>query len=203
MAKAQCDLFMVCSQVEEGNVDESDIVENLKNGNTDRVSRAELQRNAQNILRYAMETPAMRRLMGDEVTVKHIDCPFADDVVVTKVDNYFKLSAEGGDGRIDVDIDTSTGADFTFGIDSDDPGRYEVIFTARSDLNSLAQIPMTIYCSSIPFNVITWNGLEGQVGIKESEFRMLSRYNVFRIHFGGAGSETSFHKAQAHCKSRG
>lgn len=186
MARAQCDLFMVCSQVEENNVDESDIVENLKNGATDRVSRAELQRNAQNILRYAMQTPAMERLMGNEMTVKHIDCPFADDVVVTKVDNYYKLSADK-ESIIEVDVDTSTGADFTFGIDSDDPGRYAVILTARSDLNSLAQIPMTVYCSSIPFSVITWNGLEGHTGTKETEFIMMSRYNVFRLHFGGAG----------------
>ena len=128
----------------------------------------------------------MRRLMGDEVTVKHIDCPFADDVVVTKVDSYYKLTAEE-ELTIDVDVDTSTGQDFTFGIDSDDPGRYAVILTGKSDLNALAQIPMTVYCSSIPFGVITWNGLEGQTGTQESEFIMLSRYNVFRLHFGAPG----------------
>ncbi len=186
MAKAQCDLFMVCSQVEDGNVDESDIIENLAAGNTDRITRAELQRNAQNILRYAMATPAMERLMGNETTVKHVECPFADDVVVTKVDSYYKLSADK-ESIIEVDVDTSNGADFTFGIDSDDPGRYDVIFTARSDLNSLAQIPMTVYVSSIPFSVVTWNGLEGHTGTKETEFIMMSRYNVFRLHFGGAG----------------
>ena len=186
MARAQCDIFMVCSQVEEENIGESDVIECLNAGDKNRVTRAELQRNAMNILRYAMRTPAMDRLEGNGVKVEHIDCPFADDVVVTKVDKYFKLSADK-ETLVEVDVDTSNGTDFTFGIDSDDPGRYEVIFTARSDLNSLAQIPMTIYCSSIPFNVITWNGLEGHVGVKESEFRMLSRYNVFRIHFGGAG----------------
>ncbi len=186
MAKAQCDLFMVCSQVGEGNVGESDIVDSLASGNTDRISRAELQRNAQNILRYAMQTPAMERLMGNEITVKHEDCPFSDDIVVTKVDSYFKLSAEK-ESIIEVDVDTSTGADFTFGIDSDDPGRYAVVFTARSDLNALAQIPMTVYCSSIPFGVITWNGLEGHTGTQESEFIMMSRYNVFRLHFGAPG----------------
>jgi beta-glucosidase len=133
-----------------------------------------------------MRTPAMDRLEGNGVKVEHIDCTFADDVVVTKVDKYFKLSADK-ETLVEVDVDTSNGTDFTFGIDSDDPGRYEVIFTARSDLNSLAQIPMTIYCSSIPFNVITWNGLEGQTGTQESEFIMLSRYNVFRLHFGAPG----------------
>jgi beta-glucosidase len=186
MAKAQCDLFMVCSQVDDGNVDESDIVGNLNEGNTDRISRAELQRNAKNILKYAMQTPAMERLMGNEVKVEHVDCPFEDDVVVTKVDHYYKLSADK-ESIIEVDVDTSTGADFTFGIDSDDPGRYAVVLTGRSDLNSLAQIPMTVYCSSIPFAVITWNGLEGHTGTQEGEFLMLSRYNVFRLHFGAPG----------------
>lgn len=186
MAKAQCDLFMVCSQVEDGNVDESDIVENLAAGDKNVISRAELQRNAQNILRYAMATPAMERLRGNETTVKHEECPFADDVVVTKVDNYFKLSADK-ECIIECDVDTSTGADFTFGIDSDDPGRYAVVLTGRSDLNALAQIPMTVYCSSIPFAVITWNGLEGHTGTQEGEFLMLSRYNVFRLHFGAPG----------------
>ena len=186
MAKAQCDLFMVCSQVEDGNVDESDVIEALKTGNTDRVTRAELQRNAKNILKYALQTPAMDRLMGNEIKVNHVDCPFADDVVVTKVDSYYKLSADK-ESIIEVDVDTSAGGDFTFGIDSDDPGRYSVILTGRSDLNSLAQIPMTVYCSSIPFSVVTWNGLEGHTGTQETEFLMLSRYNVFRLHFGGAG----------------
>lgn len=186
MAKAQCDMFMVCSRVEEDNVDESDIVETLRNGNKDRVSRAELQRNAMNIIRFAMSMPAMDRLNGNETTVKHIDCPFADDIVVTKVDNYYKVTADK-ETLVEVDVDTATGTDFTFGIDCDDPGKYEVVFTGRSELNSLAQIPMTVYCSSIPFNVVTWNGLEGHTGTQTTEFRMFSRYNVFRIHFGGAG----------------
>ena len=186
MARAQCDLFMVCSQVEDSTIGESDVIESLKNDNFEKVTRAELQRNAQNIIRYAMQTPAMDRIAGNETTVKHIDCPFADDVVVTKVDNYYQLSADK-ETIIPVDTDTSTGAEFTFGIDSDTPGKYNVVFTARSELNSLAQIPMTIYCSSIPFDVITWNGLEGHTGSRNIEFRILSRYNVFRIHFGGAG----------------
>jgi len=173
-------------EVEDENIGESDVLDTLSSGNKERASRAELQRNAQNIIRFAMNTPAMDRLCGEKVTVEHIDCPFADDVVVTKVDSYYKVSADK-ETIIPADTDTATGADLTFGIDCDDPGKYAVTFTARSELDSLAQIPMTIYCSSIPFQVITWNGLEGHTGTKETEFRMFSRYNVFRIHFGGAG----------------
>ncbi len=186
MARAQCDLFMVCSQVEHDALDDSDIMECLEANDNSQVSRAELQRNAANIIRYAMDTPAMRRLMGDPVTVKHIDCPFKDDTVVTRVDKYYEVDAEG-QTVIEVDTDTSIGADFTFGLDSPVLGRYDVTFTATSDLGALAQIPMTIYCTSIPFRVMAWNGLEGKEGTWDTTFKLTSRYNVFRIHFGGAG----------------
>ena len=186
MARAQCDLFMVCSKVENEDLDESDIAECLANNRTDMITRAEMQRNAKNILKFAMNTPAMERLMDNEITVKHIDCPFGEDTIVTKVDKYYLVN-ETDETVIDVDTDTSTGADWTFGIEAETPGMYDVEFTAYSDLNALAQIPMTIYITSIPFHVITWNGLEGQEGSKPAVFRMLSRYNIFRIHFGGAG----------------
>ena len=186
MARAQCDLFMVCSSVEQENLAESDIVECLTDGKKDLVTRGELQRNAKNIISFAMNTPAMERLNGNAVEVKHLDCPFADDTVVAKVDKYYKVAGEG-DTVIEVDTDTSTGADYTFGLDSEIPGRYDVTFTAYSELGALAQIPMTVYCTSIPFRVITWNGLEGQEGTKDTTFRLTSKYNVFRIHFGGAG----------------
>ncbi|MBR1797654.1 MAG: glycoside hydrolase family 3 protein [Clostridiales bacterium] len=186
MAKAQCDLFMVCSHVEKDTIDESDIVESLTSGNTELITRAEMQRNARNILNYAMKAPAMDRLMGDPYKIEHVDCPFKDDTVVTRVDNYYQVKGEG-ETIIEVDTDTSTGADYTFGLDSDVPGRYDVTFTARSELGALAQIPMTVYCTSIPFRVMTWNGLEGHVGTQDTTFMLISKYNVFRIHFGGAG----------------
>ena len=65
MARAQCDLYMVCSGVEKENLLESDTYENLTGGRTELITRPELQRNAMNILRYAMTTPAMDRLEGN------------------------------------------------------------------------------------------------------------------------------------------
>jgi len=188
MARAQCDLFMVCSAVDEPYLDESDIMECLSQGKTDMITRAELQRNAANILRYAMKSQAMEKLCDNGTEIEHKDYPFSDEGVTTKVDKYFEVTGDRDrEVVIDIDTDTSTGADYVFGLDSDTPGRYDVSFTATSDLNALAQIPMTIYCTSIPFRVITWNGLEGGEGSKDTTFVLMTKYNVFRIHFGGAG----------------
>ena len=116
MARAQCDVYMVCSSVEREALKVTDTYENLKNGRTDLITRAELQRNAANILRFAMNTPAMDAVMGDRPKVKHIDCPFADDTIEAKCDLYYDIDK---DPVIRVDVDTAEGKDFVFGITTD------------------------------------------------------------------------------------
>lgn len=184
MASAQCDIYMVCSNVERNAIGESDIMDNLRDNRTDLITRAELQRNAANIIRFAIDTPAMNRVRGDKAVVKHIDNPFKEDSSEATVSKYYKADEEP---TIEVDVDTSLGGDFTFGLDSDRPGRYEAILTGSSELNSLAQIPMTVYYTSIPVRVITWNGTEGQDVSIETSIRVISKYTVFRFHFGAPG----------------
>ena len=184
MVSAQCDLYMVCSDVERKSVEESDIMDSLRNGRTDLVTRAELQRATANIIRFAIDTPAMNRVLGDKAKVEHIAYPFSEEATEATVSTYYKAD---DDPEIIVDVDTSLGGDYTFGIDSDRPGRYEAILTASSDLNSLAQIPMTVYYTSIPIKVITWNGTEGKDVELVSDIRVLSKYTVFRFHFGAPG----------------
>ena len=184
MARSQCDIYMTCSSVEKRNLPEADTYRNLEEGNTNLITRAELQRNAANILRFAMTTPAMKRVLGEEHAVNHIDCPFADDTIEVKVDKYIKIDDEP---VVEITEDTSTGNDFMFGIECGKVGRYMVTFTASSPLNSLAQIPMTLYYTSIPIRVITWNGTEGATVSIETDLRFTSQYSVFRAHFGAPG----------------
>lgn len=184
MARAQCDIYMVCSSVEREHLDEADTYENLKSGNKDEITRAELQRNAGNILRFAMDTPAMMRITGDAYEVKHVDCPFEGDNIETKVERYYNIPE---DEIITVDADTEAGDDFVFGVTCSKPGRYTVTLTASSDLGELAQIPMTILYTSIPIRVLTWNGTDGKDVSQETTLRFLSKYTIFRAHFGGKG----------------
>ena len=183
MARSQNDVYMVCTTVERSAIDEADTYANLTSGNG-KITRAELQRNAANILRFAMNTPAMARVEGKGVTVKHENSPFAEDDVDPSAGIFFEF--EGDEITINCQ-EVLSGRDILFGFTADKAGVYEFSMTASSDLNPLAQIPMTVYYTSIPVAVITWNGSNGEDVTKTSEFMMYSRNAVFRMHLSSAG----------------
>ena len=54
-------------------------------------------------------------------------------------------------------------------------------------MGELAQIPMTLYVTSIPFAVVTWNGTNGEAVSKSVECMMYTKNCVFRAHFQSGG----------------
>ncbi|MBP0968992.1 MAG: beta-glucosidase, partial [Oscillospiraceae bacterium] len=184
MARAQNDLYMVCSSVDRRFLDDSDCFDKLREG-TD-ITRAELQRNAANIVGFAMNTPAMDRLCGDKAVINHIDCPFKNESVSADAD-YFYDVADGTVINVLDQVDTSTGKDFILGITCDELGVYDIEVTASSDLDELAQIPMTLYFTSIPFHVLTWNGTNGRDDTRTGRMVLTSRHVVLRAHLGAPG----------------
>ena len=184
MARSQCDVYMVCSSVEKEDLDKTDTFENLTSGRTDLITRAELQRNADNILRFAINTPAMDAVMGDKPTVKHIDCPFAEDTIEAKVDVYYEINKNP---VIKVNVDTTDGKDFLFGLTCDKPGIYECDMVASSELEPLAQLPVTVYYTSIPVRVITYNGTDGEDVSMKTEWPLFNKHSIFRLHIGKRG----------------
>ena len=184
MARAQNDLYMVCSSVDRKFVNESDCLEELKAGRG--ITRAELQRNAVNILNFAMNTPAMDNINGNKAVINQIDCPFKNENISADADYFYDVE----DGTvIDVlsQVDTSVNRDFILGITCDKQGVYDVEITASSELNELAQIPMTLYFTSIPFSVITWNGTNGKDDTRTGRLAITSRHIVLRAHLSGGG----------------
>ena len=184
MARSQNDIYMVCPLAEKSELNETDCYKDLTEGDGSRITRAELQRNAMNILRFAMNTPAMDRLNGNEVTVEQIDNPFKDEDVTVEAAVYFDLDEEV---FVPVNEETRFDNDIVFGIAATTPGMYTMDFKGHSELGELAQIPMTLYVQSIPISVITWNGTNGEDVTHQATCMMYSRNNVFRAHFGGAG----------------
>ena len=184
MARSQNDIYMVCTSVERSHLDEADTFKELREGDGSRITRAELQRNAANILRFAMNTPAMDRVSGSPATVNHIDDPFKDDDVSVDVDMFYEVDREL---VIERPEDTWNDRNIVFGVVAKEPGFYEIEMIGSSDLNSLAQIPMQLYMSSIPCAVVTWNGSEGKDVSVKAEILLFSRNGVMRAHFSGAG----------------
>jgi beta-glucosidase len=126
----------------------------------------------------------MDRVEGKELKIEHIDSPFKDDDVEVDSDVFYTLEDEV---VIPCDAKTARGQDFVFGITSARAGHMELEFTASSRLGELAQIPMTLYVTSIPFAVVTWNGTNGEEVKKSVECPMYSKNCVFRAHFTTGG----------------
>lgn len=184
MARSQNDIYMVCTSVEKEFLDETDTLKSLHEGDGSRITRAELQRNAANILRFAMNTPAMDRLCGSPAEVTHIDDPFKEDDVPVDVDMFFEVD---GELVIDRPEDTWSSRDVVFGLVAKEQGFYDIEFTGSSDLNTLAQVPMQMYISSIPCAVVTWNGTEGRDVTLKTQVVLFTRNGVMRAHFSAPG----------------
>lgn len=184
MARSQNDVYMVCSNVERKFLDEADTYKELTEGDGSRITRAELQRNAENILRFAMNTPAMDRLTGNAAEVTHIDDPFKGDDVSVDPDMVYDL---GDELVIERPKNTWADKDLVFGVTPQKQGFYEMEMIGCCELNSLAQVPMQMYISSIPFAVVTWNGTDGEDVSLKKEILFLTRNGVMRIHFSAPG----------------
>jgi len=185
LVRAQNDLFMVCSSVEKEFLNDADTYEELLKEDG-RITRAELQRNARNILTFAMNSQAMNRLAGDEYTVKHENPIFTEGDIDLDTSIFYNVD-EDPVIRVEDVVDTSVNSDFAFGVILEKPGMYKIEMVATSELNTLAQIPMTIFITSIPINVTTWNGTEGREATKTATTFITTKHSVFRAHFSGAG----------------
>ncbi len=187
MARSQNDVYMVCTTVEKEELNETDCYRELTEGDGSMITRAELQRNAANILRFAMHTPAMDRLEGNNVEIEQIDSPFKQDDVNVDAGVFYTM----GDDPIVIECteNTAAGKDFVFGLTVNRKGIFSLEFTASSLLPGTAQIPMMIFLTSIPISVLTWNGTDGKDATMKTDSFMYSKNCVYRIHFSGAGVE--------------
>ena len=178
MAKAQNDVYMVCS-------DSSCVDEDIMKALADvELKRAELQRNAANVLGVLMDTHAMKRIMGEEDTVEIInrsDSEGSDDEPVEfyEIADKFKLDLEG--------VKSVQGQNYSFAIIINKPGFYKVTITASSTQSSLAQIPLTLFATGIPCGTYTWNGTEGKPVSLDKEIPFFSKFTAIRLYFAQSG----------------
>ncbi|WP_324338259.1 glycoside hydrolase family 3 N-terminal domain-containing protein [Ruminococcus sp.] len=178
MAKAQNDVYMVCS-------DSSCVDEDIAKAVADGVlTRAELQRNAANVLGMLMDTHAMKRIMGEEDTVEIInrfDMDGNDDEPVT----FYELSE-----RFTLDLNgvkSVKDENYSFAVIVNQPGFYNVTVTASSTQSSLAQIPMTFFAMGTPCGTFTWNGTDGKPVSYTKEIPFFSKFTAIRLYFAQSG----------------
>ena len=178
MAKAQNDVYMVCS--DSSSVDE-EIEKALKDGT---LSRAELQRNAANILEFLLNTHAMKRLTGEEDTVEVINRSSDSDesdapVVFYDMEKELEIDLSG--------VKSVKGTNHSFALTVEQQGWYKVTITASSTQGALAQMPITVFSTGTAVGTFTWNGTEGKPVSFEFEMAIFSRFTAIRLYFAQNG----------------
>ncbi len=184
MARAQNDVYMVCA---DGGKHNDNTLEALGNGT---LTRAELQRNAANVLNFIIGTNAMKRLMGEETAAKVINRPDSEtgSGELSKhydIDGTLVLSAETID---DFDsICTDKGSEYSFALDVKKLGRYSVTVSASSTQSELAQIPVTLFTMGTAAANFTWNGTGGKPVEITKQINMFSAFTAIRFYFAQSG----------------
>lgn len=183
MARAQNDLYMVCPEGDKNLTEDNTLLE-LQAGT---LTRGELQRNAGNICRQLIGTPAYRRKNGKVVSVEIVNRPVEaddfsmDDIVYYEVEENTVLPM--------AQVDTSKNSNYVFAMSIKSQGIYEMEFTFRSELEAMAQIPVTIFTQSVPVGVITFNGTGGNWKNVKKRVCIATKYVVVRFHFAQSGVE--------------
>ncbi len=178
MAMAQNDVYMVCA--DGGNHDDNTL-ESLKAGE---LKRAELQRNAGNILSMLMESNAMKRVLGTADTVEIVGRENDGEEMQEDVPCY-TLDREGT-----VDLSGITSArdkSYSFILDVKEFGPYRFTLTASSEAGELAQIPVTVFIMGTASGTFTWNGTGGKPVSFSGESYFFNRFTTIRLYFALGG----------------
>lgn len=183
MAKAQNDLYMVCPQAERNDAGDNTL-DAIEVGT---LTLGELQRNAMNICRFLMHTHAYERMHGDETKVEVLG---SDEVFAVEEKEIVYHKVIGSEITISLEgIDTKKGSTYVFALDVEKIGCYDVQLRAKSDLGSLAQIPVTLIKDGVPAVVFTFNGTEGKWVTMEKKIGIDNKYAVLQLIFGQNGLE--------------
>lgn len=178
MVKAQNDLYMVCA---DGSKNDDNTLESLENGT---LCRSELQRSALNICRFLIGTNAMKRLAGEDCTVKIINRPDEEnddstEVIFYKLDNILELDL--------TEICTDKGKKYSFALTVETAGYYNITLTASSEASELSQIPVTLFCMGTASGTFTWNGTGGKPVSFTTYQPMFSHFTAVRLYFAQSG----------------
>jgi beta-glucosidase len=178
MAAAQNDVYMVCSDCA---CENSGITSALADGS---LTRAELQRNAGNILSFIIGSNAMKRIMGTADNVEIINRPEGEEISDEPV-TFYDLDEE-----LTINVDgyvSQKGQNYVFAVKADKPGYFNVTVTASSTQSELAQIPVTLFLMGTASGTFTWSGTGGKPVAYSKEVPVFSRFTAGRLYFAQSG----------------
>lgn len=186
MVAAQNDLFMVTRDATDNSQD--DLASALAEG---KITRAELQRSAQNILTFLLHSIAMEYELGT-ITQEELDAnePEADDISAARM-HYCDADPVTGVVQIDsADWNLSRGSSEVCAVHVGPWGEYTVTMTMSTKLGELAQLPISIYLDNVLQGTISIQGTNGAAVTRSMPIGPVFGHNHYlKFYFAADGLE--------------
>jgi beta-glucosidase len=188
MVKAQNDIYM-CVAHPEDNPENDDVKEMLEKGY---ITKAELQRNAKNILGYILKSQAILRFAGriSEEEKKAMELMASQqERVVDPV--FYHANPETQEIVISgSELHPKAGESDVFAISAAVDGEYSISFILKSELGSLAQLPISVFFDNVFQTTISINGTEGKVIEETRDLCYVFGSNHYvKLYYGANGLE--------------
>lgn len=162
MVQAQNDIFMVCPDTENENA-----LDNIKAEYTiGRITRGQLQRNAKNVLTFALKSLAMQIELGKvdlEEYAPEWDTSYKPEGELKTIcpnESVFNISAENAESILYDD-------GIYFNIADAEAGNYNVTINITSEHNEYTQIPISVFIDNDYRGTITFQGTNGRMDEKD------------------------------------
>ena len=185
MARAQNDIYMTC---QDGAIpaDGENTEAEYKAGKLD---RAELLRNAGNIIEFLSKTNAQKRLEKTADKVEIINRVVSAQNETPESVEYFVLKKEDNyTGTFDFSqVSTKKGTAFTFGLETEAAGSYQFTLEGKTGDNALAQIPVGFGINGLTLSGFTWNGTKGEYVEQSQQVWIFRKYTTVRFFFAENG----------------
>jgi len=173
MVRAQNDLYMCCNDVK-ADMEFDNVKEKLASGD---ITRYDLQRNAKNILKFAMEMPALLYKLGrieeEEVADGEEDLQAVRNLKYYDVDAATGILALEKDNLVPVNGEIQLG--FTIPKDTD----YRFTIEIKSELSELAQLPISLYIDNLYRHTFSFRGTNGECAEQTLDLGLIKTKNHF------------------------
>ena len=182
MIRAQNDLYMCCPDGKSDKAGENTLTA-LKDGT---LTRAELQRTAANVCSHVMQTLAMKRLNNTADEIEIINRPASPDDINMNDVEFMNL----GKDELVIDLtykECKANTNYVIALDVNEFGAFEASLTGSSDLNELAQLPVTMFFQGIPMTSFTFNGTNGKEVTITKEIPLVTRFSICRLFVASNG----------------
>ena len=181
MVAAQNDLYMVCKDATD--LSQDDVYEALRDG---RITRGELVRNTKNILNFILKSPAILHQLG-KISQEELDeMKAAEDDVDAAALMYFTAN---DNNTVDIDVNklhVARGKSDVCAVTFKSFGYYAVEFELSSDLEELAQLPISVYLDNQLKQTISIQGTKGRIVTETVDIGVIFGDNHYIKLFYGA-----------------